>query len=339
MKNPTTAIVVATIREESIQRFIHEWTEQLIGYKTALYIIEDNPTQTFELPACSLPIYHYSWSDIRKDLGKDSWIISRRSSAIKSYGFWKAYQKGADIIITLDDDCYPLASYLPSFIQKNLIRSHIENLTRPTQEKAWTSSTNIIHPRGLPYRSTTRIIYPDSIVMSHGLWAHVPDLDAETQLSIQDMPNLNDYFLHHVVPIGTYIPLSGMNLAWKRALTPSMYFLLMGKNESGKKWGYDRFDDIWAGVFTKKICDHLGLRITSGYPVVWHDRQSNALINKKKEVRGKKLNESLWKRVDDVHLTKSDIPSLYKELASKLSLPTEYGRYLKRAMHAWVSLF
>ena len=341
MKRPQITVVVPTIRENSIQRFLKEWSPLFSRMSTRVLIVEDNPSSTFKLPNLeyNYSLNHYSCSDTQNDLGRDSWIIPRRTGAIKSYGFWKAYQGGADIIITLDDDCYPLSSYLPSFIQKNAITSHMENLTKPTQEPAWASSINAIRPRGLPYRHTTRTIHSDSIVMSHGLWAHIPDLDGETQLSIKKLPTIKEYFLHQIIPIGSYTPLSGMNLAWKREMTPSMYFLLMGENASGKKWGYDRFDDIWAGIFTKKICDHIGLRIISGYPVIWHDRQSNALINKKKEARGKKLNESLWKMVDQIRLTKSDIPSLYKELAAKLPLRTEYGKHLIRAMQVWASLF
>jgi hypothetical protein len=45
----------------------------------------------------------------------------------------------------------------------------------------------------------------------------------------------------------------GMNIGWKRELTSAMYFMLMGKDKNEKNWGFDRFDDIWAGIFVKKI--------------------------------------------------------------------------------------
>jgi hypothetical protein len=97
------AIVVPTIRETCIKRWLTEWQGHL---NTAqIYVVEDNPESTFDIKDC----VHYSWKDIEKELGSESWIIPRRTSAIKAYGFLKAYQDGADIIWTLDDDCYPEA--------------------------------------------------------------------------------------------------------------------------------------------------------------------------------------------------------------------------------------
>jgi reversibly glycosylated polypeptide/UDP-arabinopyranose mutase len=102
-------------------------------------------------------------------------------------------------------------------------------------------------------------------VLSHGLWYGIPDLDAPTQLV---SPSLKLTSVEtRVMPRGTYFPMCGMNLAFTPALAPAMYFLLMGEG-----WPYDRFDDIWAGVLVKKVCDHLGLAVASGEPVVEHRR-------------------------------------------------------------------
>ncbi len=338
------SVVVPTIRENSIRRFIGEWEEVFDKYKINLIIIEDNPIKSFEINKnLKFPIFHYSWEDIEKDLGKDSWIIPRRTSAIKSYGFWKAYQMKSDMIIALDDDCYPLENYIKNFNKNNFIKSHYDALFKNSyQEIKWVSTIRLkgnIRPRGLPYKQVEDIIDSNKIILNHGLWANIPDFDAITQLKFKKFPKIENYFIQQIIPVGKYFPMCGMNLAWKRELTPAMYFMLMGKDKNEKSWGVDRFDDIWAGIFVKKICDHLGYRITSGYPVIWHDRASDPYKNLEKERKGIKINEYLWKYINEIKLTKSDFKTCYREIAEKLNIKINYFKKLKKAIATWSELF
>src|SRR5260221_10881687 len=119
-------IVVPTIREESLQRFMYEWRDEFFAHKkfsVHLIIVEDNPQKTFKIKKIK-NITHYCWEDIEKDLKKDSWIIPRRSDCIRSYGYWKAYQYKPDMIVTLDDDCYPLKNYQKDTNQEGFLESH-----------------------------------------------------------------------------------------------------------------------------------------------------------------------------------------------------------------------
>jgi len=115
---------------------------------------------------------------------------------------------------------------------------------------------------------------------------------------------------------------------------PAMYFLLMGKD-----WPFDRFGDIWAGLFVKKICDHLGYGVKSGEPLVEHQRASNVWVNLRKELPGYEVNETLWQIIDSIVLTKETVKECYKELAKKLPLNGDYWDKLKRAMVIWSELF
>ncbi len=338
------SIVVPTIREHSIKRFIDEWKSIFQKYKVNLIIIEDNLEKSFDLNFKNLKfnIFYYSWEDIEKDLGKDSWIIPRRTSAIKSYGFLRAYQLKSDLIIALDDDCYPLENYIRNFQKGDLIKIYKENLfDKKYFEESWISTIEKIRPRGLPYKNLHKVIDSNQIILNHGLWANIPDLDAKTQLSIKKIPKIDKYFSNQLISIGKYFSMCGMNLGWKRNLTPIMYFMLMGKDRNEKPWGFDRFDDIWAGIFVKKICDYLGYRIISGYPVVWHDRASDPYKNLKKEKTGLVVNEYLWQAVDEINLKKDNFKDCYKELAEKLKINKneEYFKKLKRAMIIWSELF
>jgi len=313
------AIVVPTVRQNNITQFLQRWEEEF--KECTIIVIEDNPEPSFELKGKNL--LHFSWTEIDKELGKDAWIIPRRTDCIRSFGYYKAYQLGADIIITLDDDCYPIPG-------SQFIKKHLEALNTPAESKAWVSTGNGLLPRGMPYFNLNRSV---ECVINHGLWTNVPDFDAVTQL-VNSRLKLVFEPVNQTIPRGMYFPMCGMNVAFKRKIVPAMYFLLMGKD-----WPFDRFGDIWAGLFVKKICDHLGYGVKSGEPLVEHQRASNVWVNLRKELPGYEVNETLWQVIDSIVLTKETVEECYKELAEKLPLNGDYWDKLKRAMVIWSELF
>jgi reversibly glycosylated polypeptide / UDP-arabinopyranose mutase len=323
---PKVFIVVPTIRSLS---FLSEWKEEFQG--TNLIVVEDHKTQEIETPQRGFQeIFHYTWEDIKGDFGKDEWVFSRKNAGIRSYGFWKAYSLGADITITMDDDCFP--------VDKDFVNQHTLNLNTKAPEQWFPSfpDRRFIYTRGFPYDIRGK----RNVVISHGLWTNKIDLDGITQKKHQNI-NISPYpSIMQFIPPGQYFPMCSMNLAFTREATPLMYFPLMGSTPEGKSWGYDRFDDIWAGIFAKKICDHLGLSIINGSPFVEHRKASDPDINIKKEATGLKENEEIWKRVDSVNLTKKTPVACYNELAQTIQFPkTQYFIKLRRAMRCWASLF
>lgn len=312
------AIVVPTIREKLIVSFLNAWRDALADH--LVIVVEDNPERTFDV---SLPnAQHYCWADIDKELGRDSWIIPRRTDCVRSYGYYKAFSAEIDFIITLDDDCYPLSE---RFVEK-----HYENLEEPAEGDAWISTGQGLLPRGMPYETTLRSA---ECVINHGLWSKVPDFDAVTQLL---NTRLGQQFepVEQVIPRGKFFPMCGMNLAFKPKVVPAMYFLLMGR-----EWPFDRFGDIWCGVFAKRICDHLGFAVRSGEPRIEHQRASNVWTNLRKEMPGYEVNETLWRAVDSVVLTEETVRDCYGELSEKLPLTGEYWDRLRKAMSIWADLF
>ena len=313
------AIVVPTIREESIIKFLEQWQQEFKDH--VVIIVEDNPEPSFNVTGSN--IRHFCWIDIDKELGKDSWIIPRRTDCVRSFGYYKAYHESVDMIVTLDDDCYPASS-------KGFLQKHFEKLYVPAESNAWTSTGAGVLPRGMPYYKVERRA---ECIINHGLWTNVPDFDAITQL-------VNTRFRHafepinQVIPKGIYFPMCGMNLAFKPNAASAMYFLLMGKD-----WPFDRFGDIWCGIFVKRICDHLGYGVKSGEPLVHHQRASNVWANLRKELPGYEVNETLWQVVDSVVLTETSFGKCYKELALKLPLTGDYWDRLKAALTIWANLF
>jgi len=320
------ALVIPTIRDLT---FLSSWNNQ---FKTCdLFIIEDHAKKEITIPkGIYKSIHHYDWSDIQNDFGKNEWIFSRQNAGIRSYGFWKAYKSGADIIITIDDDCYP--------VDRDFVKRHEKNLSL-SAPVSWTTTyphPDFLFTRGVPYRLRNK----QTVVISHGLWTNQIDLDAQTQKKLPpiDLPPYPPML--QFIPKGLYYPMCSMNLAFRRNVTPLMYFPLMGKAPDGSSWGFDRFDDIWAGIFAKKIIDHLGLSAVNGSPFVEHRKASDIAKNLKKEKRGIAINEILWKLVDDVHLTKRTPAACYTELAEKIKFPnTPYFLKLKKAMKIWAKVF
>lgn len=314
----SSAIIIPSNREESFNKWCELWKNK-IGDAT-VFLIEDSQDRTFEPKLDNFR--YYCWRDIDNDLGENSWIIPRKTDCIRSYGYLKAYQEGFDYIMTMDDDCYPETDTL------DWIGSHVKQLNE-TKTK-WTNTLTTTKVRGIPFFNKGKL----NVAISHGLWKNVADLDAPTQLTRGDWFTGDDEYLDKCIPTGTYYPMCGMNLAWKREVTPIMYFLLMGK-----EYGIDRFGDIWCGIISKKILDHLGYVVHSGYPYIWHNRASNVFVNLEKEAHGIGLNETFWEAVDAVILTKYTFKDCYWELADKLNLSGEYFEKLKQAMKVWRTLF
>ena len=313
-----TAIVVPTVRPESIGEFLEAWRSQFASHH--ILIIEDAPEPTFSLPDDN--VRHFSWADIDAEFGRESWIFPRRTDCIRSYGFYKAWQLQPDMIVTLDDDCFPRG--------ERFLEDHFHQLSQPAISRGWVSTGAGAVPRGVPYDTLDREY---ECILNHGLWANIPDLDAITVLANKRQPQ-EFKGISQTVAKGAYFPMCGMNLAWKPELTPAMYFLLMGAD-----WPCDRFGDIWCGVMVKKICDHLNLGVKSGDPYVEHRKKSDQWANLDRESSGYKVNETFWRAVDSVVLSASDIQGAYKQIAESLPLEGEYWSKLRHAMHVWADIF
>lgn len=331
-----TALIVPSIRKESFERFVNEWTLTGLLGRVDLILVEDNPTKTFEFGMNDNHI-HLSWSDIDNgdwdhDITK---IIPRRSDTVRSFGYWLAWSKGYDYLMTLDDDCYPSKGY------ENLDLLHKSMLTRTR----WFNTLNSVRPRGFPYFNTGK----RDVHINHGIWEGVLDYDAPQQL-IDPVPETYTHD-NRIVPHGAYHPFCGMNAMWRREAIPLSYHLLMGhvvKTFDGpnyvlEKLPFDRFGDIWCGIIQKKICDHLEWAVSSGTPYIHHDRASDPFKNLAKEAPGIGVNEWFWEKIDNIDLYSTTAANCYDEIGEAIGdWGGEYEQYwkmLSRAMTSWAQLF
>jgi reversibly glycosylated polypeptide/UDP-arabinopyranose mutase len=347
-KAPTLAVVIATCRPESFARWFDAWAHELKG--VSVYVVEDQPEKTDDLQFLKVVKgwKHYSWKEIDKDLGDKSWVIPRRTSAIKSYGFLKAYQAGHDYIWTLDDDCFPEeedAGYVDA-IKWELAHAHPDDSWYNTIY--WSG----LYPRGYPYGIRQE---QQQVAIHHGLWSGVPDLDGITALEHSKL-RLDPVHGVRRVPTGQFFPMCGMNLAFRREMVPAMYFMLQGRIRDDaydhmfpngtNPLPFDRFDDIWAGLFAKKICDHLGYAVTSGGPSIFHTKESDPTMRVIKEAPGIAVHEKLWREVKAAELTGTTVAACYRQLSGTVHEfshddpeRSEYWKLLANAMVTWTEFF
>jgi len=182
-----------------------------------------------------------------------------------------------------------------------------------------------IFPRDHPYEPVTRnedyewVTKGGECVLNMGLWSGDLDLDAMTLLYFGGLNGKSHIKGNNIkrekviVGEGTYFAICSMNTAFRRKVIPAFYQLYMNF------MSIDRFDDIWSGLFLKKIADHLGDKICLGAPIVYHDKRPRSIFKDlKSELEGIIINEILWKVVDSLQLNGKDYYSCYQELADGL---------------------
>lgn len=314
-------LVIPSCRAGSLQEFFRAWNG--VGDWDETIVVEDGPARTFSVPD---GVRHYAWADIDEELGGDAWIVSRRDSAIRCFGFLMAYRSGADLILTLDDDCFPGVRRGGFAIGT----AHLAAMEHPR----WVESIPGMRTRGLPYRNRGRL----RTMANMGIWSGVPDLDAVQTLGGAH-PHASGGFRapggSRVIPAGQYFPMCGMNLAFRAEATPLFYFPPMGDGSP-----YRRFDDIWSGVVAKRVMDHLGWGFSAGEPIVVHARASDPMANLVKEAPGIARNETLWEEVDRAPLSAREPAACVREIGDHLAREgDEYTRRLGRALATWGSLF
>jgi hypothetical protein len=334
------AVIVATVNELSnISSILRH---EMIAHSCDLIVIDEGHARIRDRNMNLLkdvnaeffgPQERADWFKKRfKDWRKFMRVIPNRCHAETSFGFLVALEHDADIVVEIDDDVFPLE-------QEPLLTGHLKNLSdseglRVDSPSKWyntlhnlileTQST--LWPRGHPYSLDARSMIPYTLVpdagksvLNMGLWTGDPDLDARTLLEMGGLDGKSktkSEGLRHrrlLVQKGTYFAICSMNTAFRAEIIPAFYQLYM------KQLGIDRFDDIWSGLFIKKIADHLGDRVALGAPLVFHDkRPRDVRRDVDAERHGVAINETLWRIIDSMELDGKGYYECFQSLANGL---------------------
>jgi reversibly glycosylated polypeptide/UDP-arabinopyranose mutase len=261
----TVAVVLPTIRKESIPAFLDAW-QPLFKGRVEFIVVDD----TGDAPQ----VIH---NGEKKELQSE--LVGNKCAGVRQLGFLYIAQNLPDIeyIFTTDDDCFPIG---------DPIQDHIDQLNRKVPI-SWLSTSTDMYMRGFPYRVREEA----PVMLSHGVWDGVPDYDAPTQLLTPK--DFKPTYYKGVVPKGVFFPCCGMNLAFRREALPYIYFAPVGQFK-----GCERADDIWGLLPTITDFAKLNWGIVTGYARVQHLRASNVFTSMEKEAVGIRHNEEFWKDLD-----------------------------------------
>lgn len=298
--SPRTALVVASNRMPELTTFLRLWGIPEASPWTDVIVVEDQPAKSPGLPD---RVAHYSWAEIEGDPQVSDWeAFSRRDSAIKCYGLYKAVTAHqAEYVYVLDDDCLP-----PEAGPHAWHAAMLQALTEPVD--AWAPSIPDYPTRGVPYHR-----HAGPVSRLHmATWRQVCDLDGPQSLQAMrgqlaqyghplaafDPPQARTLAHPHL-----YYPVCGMSWIAHRDAVPACYFPRQGEGVP-----FRRFDDIWWGILFQRIFRHLGWSWTLGGPSIVHSRASNAFVNTVKEAHGIHANEVFFRLVDSVNLAGTTDP-------------------------------
>tara|TARA_B100001971_G_C18212478_1_gene551638 strand:- start:19 stop:1071 length:1053 start_codon:yes stop_codon:yes gene_type:complete len=267
-------------------------------------------------------------------------VIPHKTDACRSFGYLVAWLWGADVIITFDDDNYPINNLKDN---GNYIKCHdIVNSTFKGKEvnssNGWfntidmlkTNPNRRLFARGYPYyRRSEETDYTynscsGEVVLNAGLWLENPDVDSISVLnegSPNGLPNTRTVgFKNHnrlVLSKNTLGPLNTANTAYSSKLIPIMYDTYQGAYVGELK--LDRFGDIWSNLFIQKVINKLNKRIAIGTPLVDHKREPRDTFDDfKKEFWGIIISEKLFRCLEDMDLHSTTYIDLYLELIQNL---------------------
>ncbi|MEM0043907.1 MAG: hypothetical protein QXJ51_01855 [Sulfolobales archaeon] len=288
-------------------------------------------------------------------------VIPEKSHAETSFGFLVSYEENSDYIIEIDDDVFQFENY-------KIIKDHVENLEMSrgiliSSSSKWVNTIDFlevrggngrIFPRGHPYDSSVRIYNyssrdaEDECILNMGLWTGIPDLDAVTILmfgGLDGRPSIySEKILHEkiIVDKGSYYAVCSMNTSFRRDLVPAFYQLYM------RYMNIDRFDDIWSGIFAKKISDVVGGRFCIGKPALKHEKRPRSVWKDlRAELEGMIINEILWRIVDEAPISSRNYHDAYRDLAEHLEKNLNrfneeiHFKFMKTQvdkMHLWIEI-
>ena len=251
--------------------------------------------------------------------------IQRRNLA-----YLRAAERGAQTIITVDDDNIPTDA---DFIGAHGVVGHIRTVETVAAANGWFNVCELLEtqppvpfvPRGFPpaeRHAASDLSYGSAarrVVVNAGLWTGDPDVDAATRMVLS--PTVSglrpDTCQRIALASGTWCPFNSQNTAFDATLLPCMYLVVMGATYRGMV--IDRHDDVWMSLFAQKIIEQMGDAVTFGEPLVNQVRNNhNVLDDLAGEVPGMLLTDTFVRLVRGLELQETSYVGCYQELIEGL---------------------
>ncbi len=285
-------------------------------------------------------------------VGLDPRMILWNSDYRRNIGYLQAYESHDDIIISIDDDNFPL-------IEDDFLGGHFAALS--SQGPAFQAQSpngffNICslldfdiqapppYPRGFPYYARHRETKEPAVItdvtspivhVNAGLWLMDPDVDAISWLVL---PRRGKSFQGKslVLDRNTWSPINSQNTSLLRDILPAYYFVKMRYPLGGLD--IDRYGDIFQGYFVQAVAKNLGGAVRFGTPLANHRRNTHNYMN---DAWGEwaciQALEDLLPWITSAKLSGSDPIEAYASLATLLEehVETLSGKFWTDAVRAY----
>jgi hypothetical protein len=287
-------------------------------------------------------------------------MIPENSDNRRNVAYLLALEEGAEVIISVDDDNFPLEGV--DFVGEHMRVGQTQTQPQAVGHNQWYNLCDLLEPkmpdlyaRGFPYWARDKRAAEVSgtaarkIAMSVGLWTSDPDSDAIARLYCK--PHIESSDGRQVMlGAGVRSPINTQNTALSRQAMAAYYYVFMGQPLRGMK--LDRFGDIFSGYFVQVCADAVGEGISIGGPLADHRRnQHNLLVDLYQELAGIMILEDLSRFLTSVKLPSESYGAAYRSLAGQLEefaaaqegfiwMPEtkEYFRKIGQNMRTWVDV-
>jgi hypothetical protein len=274
-------------------------------------------------------------------LGLPSGFIPWNTDNRRNIGFLRAWESGADVLVSIDDDnyCLPGSDFVGAHHVVGQTLGELENADYARDGKWFNICSRLraqvkdnYYARGFPYaarapehEATIASLHDDvsqtKIAVNAGLWLDDPDVDAMSRL-VQG-PRVTSADPRSVVLAPeVWSPVNTQNTALVRDAIPAYYYVRMGFPIQGMK--IDRFGDILSGYFLQKCAKHLGHAIRFGDPIAEHRRSPHNLFKDLfHELAGRVVIEDMLPWLRELKLEGGNYREAYASLADAIYMQAD----------------
>lgn len=261
-------------------------------------------------------------------------LLPVRSIQRRNVGYLIAYERGAEVIVSLDDDNF--------LVERDYLGGHAhvgERCTLPSaaSSNGWlnicdwleTAPPRRFYHRGFPVSrrwqpSTTELGTREArVAVNAGLWLRDPDVDTVTRLEEPfAVTGWRGPSRHVAVQRGTRTPFNSQNTAALAELLPFLYLVVAGPSLRGFRAELRnfRYDDIWMSYFALLALDRMDDALTFGAPLVEQRRNPHALLHDlDRELIPMTLTEPLVELLGSIELRAHGYLELHAELLDALA--------------------
>lgn len=258
----------------------------------------------------------------------------------RNIGYLYAAEQGAEAIIAMDDDNWPLDEY--DFAGEHGIVGSTLELEAESSSNGWYNSCSQLvsePPRRFYHRG-----YPVSkrwldenmsagkchgkVMVNIGLWLDDPDVDTITRMEEPfTVTSVKQPSRRFTVAPSTLLPFNSQNTAFHRDILPLMYLITLPSGCEPLRGNNNfRYDDIWMSFFAKKVIDHCGGLVCIGPPHVRQERNPHDyMLDLRKELLPMEMTNRLAELLPQIQLTETTYTGAYQELIEELRIKTAYG--------------